>query len=232
MKYTYMKGLSHGVPIALGYFSVSFGFGILAVNSGLPIWSAVLISLSNLTSAGQAAGVEIIAAAGTLLEMILTQFVINLRYALMGFSLSQKLDRSFTTPRRLVLSFGITDEVFAVAASQKGKISSRYLLGLITLPVVGWTLGTLLGAVAGNVLPSQIANAMGIVLYGMFLAIIIPPARENRKVLAVISLAAGLSLVCKYALPFISAGFAIIISGVVASVVGAAFFPMEQEESA
>ena len=127
MKGVYLKGLSHGIPIALGYCSVSFGFGILAVNAGLPVWSAVLISLSNLTSAGQAAGIEVIAAAGGILEMVLTQFVINLRYALMGFSLSQKLDRSFTTPRRLVLSFGITDEVFGVAASQKGKISARYL---------------------------------------------------------------------------------------------------------
>ncbi len=229
MKGAYIKGLSHGIPIALGYLSVSFGFGILAVNSGLPLWSAVLISLSNLTSAGQAAGLEIIVAAGTLLEMVLTQLVINLRYALMGFSLSQKLDRSFTTPRRLVLSFGITDEVFGVAASQKGKIPARYLLGLITLPIVGWTLGTFLGAEAGNLLPKSIADAMGIVLYGMFLAIIIPPARENRKVLFVICLAAGISLICNYALPFISGGFAIIISGLVASVVGAALFPIKEE---
>lgn len=232
MKGAYTKGLFHGIPIALGYLSVSFGFGILAVNSGLPMWSAVLISLSNLTSAGQAAGIEIIAAAGTLLEMVLTQLVINLRYALMGFSLSQKLDRSFTTPRRLVLSFGITDEVFAVASSQKGKISARYLLGLITLPIGGWTLGTFLGAVAGNLLPTSLANAMGIVLYGMFLAIIIPPARENRKVLFVICLAAGISLLCKYVLPFISGGFAIIASGVAASVVGALFFPVKEEVDA
>ncbi|MBR3844900.1 MAG: AzlC family ABC transporter permease [Clostridia bacterium] len=229
MKGAFVKGLSHGIPIALGYLSVSFGFGIMAVGSDLPVWSAVLISLSNLTSAGQAAGVEIIAAAGTLLEMILTQFIINLRYALMGFSLSQKLDRSFTTPRRLVLSFGITDEVFAVAASQKGKISARYLLGLITLPIVGWTAGTFLGAVAGNLLPQQVADAMGIVLYGMFLAIIIPPAREDRRVLMVVALAAGCSILCKYALPFISGGFAIIISGLVASVVGAVLFPVKEE---
>lgn len=231
MKGVYLKGLSHGIPIALGYLSVSFGFGILAVNAGLPVWSAVLISLSNLTSAGQAAGLEVIAAAGSILEMVLTQFVINLRYALMGFSLSQKLDRSFTTPRRLILSFGITDEVFGVASSQKGKISARYLLGLITLPIVGWTLGTFLGAVAGHLLPSRVTDAMGILLYGMFLAIIIPPARANKKVLFVILMAAGFSLLCKYALPFISGGFAIIISGLLASVLGAVFFPVTEEET-
>lgn len=229
MQGAYTKGLSHGIPIALGYLSVSFGFGILAVQAGLPVWSAVLISFSNLTSAGQAAGIEVIAAMGSIVEMILTQLVINLRYALMGFSLSQKLDRSFTTPRRLVLAFGITDEVFGVASSQKGKISARYLLGLITLPVVGWTLGTLLGAVAGHLLPSAVTDAMGILLYGMFLAIIIPPARANKKVLAVILLAAGFSLLCKYALPFISGGFAIIVSGLLAAVAGTVFFPKEDD---
>ena len=185
MRAAFTKGLAHGVPIALGYLSVSFGFGILAVGLGLPVWGTVLISLSNLTSAGQAAGVEIIAAAGTLMEMVLTQLVINIRYALMGFSLSQKLDNSFTTPRRLLISFGITDEVYAVAVSQPGTISAPYMLGLIALPVVGWTSGTLLGAVAGQLLPDAISSAMGIVLYGMFLAIILPPARKDRRVLVI-----------------------------------------------
>ena len=229
MKNPFFKGLSHGIPIALGYLSVSFGFGITAVGLGISLWDAVLISLTNLTSAGQAAGVEIIAAAGGLVEMMLTQLVINIRYALMGFSLSQKLDQSFTTPKRLLLSFGITDEVFAVAASQEGELSARYMAGLITLPIIGWTSGTFLGAAAGSFLPKDITDAMGIVLYGMFLAIIVPPARKERSVLAVVLIAAACSVVFKYLLTFISGGFAIILSAIIASVICAALFPVKEE---
>ena len=116
MQKPFIKGMSHGIPICLGYFSVSFGFGILAVKSGLQAIDAILISLTNLTSAGQAAGVGIIAAAGTLVEMAATQFVINLRYSLMGLSLSQKLSDKFTTVHRLIASFGFTDDIFAVAS--------------------------------------------------------------------------------------------------------------------
>ncbi len=172
----FVKGMYHGLPIALGYLSVSFGFGILAFNSGLSVFEAAMISVTNLTSAGQAAGVAIIAAGGMLTEMILTQFIINIRYALMSLSLSQKLDSSFTTPHRLLASFGITDEIFAVASAQPGKISPPYMYGMIFVAWVGWTAGTIMGAAAGELLPASVTNAMGIVLYGMFLAIIIPPA--------------------------------------------------------
>lgn len=225
----FLKGLSHGVPIALGYLSVSFGFGIVAVGLGISVLDAVLISVSNLTSAGQAAGVEIIAAAGGLVEMLLAQLVINIRYALMGFSLSQRLDDSFTTPKRLLLSFGITDEVFAVASAQR-VLSARYMAGLITLPIIGWSLGTLLGATAGSLLPEDIASAMGIVLYGMFLAIIVPPARKEKSVLAVVLIAAACSVIFKYLFTFISGGFAIILSAIIAAVIGAALFPVKEED--
>ncbi|MBR3750644.1 MAG: AzlC family ABC transporter permease [Clostridia bacterium] len=225
----FLKGLSHGVPIALGYLSVSFGFGIVAVGLGISVLDAVLISVSNLTSAGQAAGVEIIAAAGGLVEMLLTQLVINIRYALMGFSLSQRLDDSFTTPKRLLLSFGITDEVFAVASAQR-VLSARYMAGLITLPIIGWSLGTLLGATAGSLLPEDIASAMGIVLYGMFLAIIVPPARKEKSVLAVVLIAAACSVIFKYLFTFVSGGFAIILSAIIAAVIGAALFPVKEED--
>ena len=231
MRKAFTKGLAHGIPIALGYLSVSFGFGIVAVGLDISALSAVLISLTNLTSAGQAAGIEIIAAAGTLIEMALTQFVINLRYALMGFSLTQKLDSSFTTPKRLLLSFGITDEVYAVAISQDGKISAAYMAGLITLPILGWTSGTLLGAVAGQLLPKIIADAMGIVLYGMFVAIFLPASRKDKRVLAVVLIAAVCSILFEYVLTFVSGGFAVILSALVAAVLGAIFFPIEEEEA-
>ncbi|MBQ8533429.1 MAG: AzlC family ABC transporter permease [Clostridia bacterium] len=229
MRNEYSKGILHGIPIALGYLSVSFGFGIMAVSLNIPIISAVLISLTNLTSAGQAAGIEIIAASGAFIEMALTQLVINIRYALMGVTLSQRLDGGFNTAKRMVLSFGITDEVFAVASSQKGRLSASYMAGLITLPIVGWTLGTFLGASAGHLLPESVTNAMGILLYGMFLAIIIPPSRENKRVLFVVLAAAGVSVAFKYLITFVSSGFAVIISALVAAVIGAVLFPVKED---
>ncbi|MEE1076044.1 MAG: AzlC family ABC transporter permease [Acutalibacteraceae bacterium] len=231
MKSDFLKGIYHGIPIALGYLSVSFGFGILAVKSGLSILSAAIISVTNLTSAGQVAGVGIIASGGTIMEMILTQLIINIRYALMALSLSQKLDSSFTTPKRLIASYGITDEIFAVASSQPRLITPAYMYGLIAISFLGWSSGTIIGAVAGEFLPVSITNAMGIVLYGMFLAIIIPPARKERSVLFVVSVAAGLSIMFKYLLPALSSGFAIIISALVASALGALLFPVEDKEA-
>ncbi|MBQ8515750.1 MAG: AzlC family ABC transporter permease [Ruminococcus sp.] len=230
MRLCFRRGLIHGVPIALGYFSVSFGFGIMAVRAGLSIFEAVCISMTNLTSAGQAAGVSIIAACGSYLEMAITQLVINIRYALMGLSLSQKLDRSFNTPRRLIVSFGITDEIFAMAAAQPVKLTPRYMYGLIVIAFLGWSGGTLLGAVAGDILPENITDAMGIVLYGMFLAIIIPAARQERSVLAVILIAAFCSIVLYYAVPALSGGFAVIISAVIAAAIAAVLFPVPDEE--
>ncbi len=231
MQKPFSKGLSNGIPIALGYFSVSFGFGIFAVKSGLQAIEAIIISLTNLTSAGQAAGVGIIAASGTLIEMAATQFVINLRYSLMGLSLSQKLSGSFTTIHRLIASFGITDEIFAVASSQKEKLVPSYMYGLIMISSAGWVSGTALGAVAGLALPASLTAAMGILLYGMFMAIIVPAARSSRKDLIVICLAALFSTVFKFFLPSVSFGFAIIISAVAAAVIGALLFPVEIAET-
>lgn len=231
MQKPFIKGLSHGIPICLGYFSVSFGFGILAVKSGLQAIDAILISMTNLTSAGQAAGVGIIAAAGTLLEMAITQFVINLRYSLMGLTLSQKLSDKFTTIHRLIASFGITDEIFAVAVSQKDKLVPSYMYGLIMISASGWVGGTALGAVAGLALPASLTAAMGILLYGMFIAIIVPAARKCKKDLIVILLAAAFSAIFKYLLPSVSFGFAIIISAILAAVIGAILFPINLAET-
>lgn len=226
MRSPFVRGMAHGMPIALGYLSVSFGFGILAARGGLSVLAASLISATNLTSAGQAAGLQVILAGGSLLEIALTQLVINLRYALMGFSLSQKLDRSFTTPRRLLVSYGITDEIYAVAISQPVLLTARYMYGLILMPMIGWTLGTALGAAAGELLPAAVTDAMGIVLYGMFLAIILPPARSDRHVLLVVVLAAGLSCVFYYLLPAVGNGFAVIVCALAASLLGALLFPV------
>ncbi len=225
-----MKGLYHGVPIALGYLSVSFGFGIMSVRLGLSVMETVIISITNLTSAGQAAGVGIIAAGGSLVEMAMTQLIINLRYALMALSLSQKLDVKFTTPRRLLVAFGITDEIFAVSSVQSGRLQPAYMYGLILISALGWSLGTLLGAAAGSILPVAVTDAMGIVLYGMFLAIIIPPARSSRSVMCAVIIAAAISCFFYYIFTAVSGGFAIIISAVAAAAVCAVLFPIPDAE--
>ena len=228
----FLKGMTHGIPIFLGYLSVSFGFGILAVKSGLSVMEAAAVSLFNLTSAGQAAGVGIIAAGGSLVEMILAQLTINLRYSLMSLSLSQKLDKSFNTPRRLICSYGITDEIFARASTPPGLITPWYMYGMILVSGIGWVLGTILGAAAGSLLPADISDALGLMLYGMFLAIILPPARKEKGVLAAVLTAAGISCIIHFLLPFISAGFSVIICAVISAVICALLFPRDDEEEA
>lgn len=229
---SYLNGLNKGIPIALGYLSVSFGFGITAVGKGLTGLQAILISMTNLTSAGQIAGIGIIAACGGVIEMILSQFVINIRYCLMGIALSQKLDKSFTTLHRLITSFGITDEVFAVAAAEPRQIGRRFMYGLITLPYIGWTLGTVLGAYAGHVLPDSVCSALGIAIYSMFVAIIVPPSKTDRGVLAAVLISSVMSC-CFYYIPCfsgLSQGFSIIICAFVTSALMAWIAPKKEEE--
>ena len=227
------KGLKDGIPIALGYISVSFTFGLQSVHSGLSWWESVMISLTNLTSAGQFAGLDILVRGGGFwIEMACAQLIINLRYALMSLSLSQKADKSVRGIHRWLLGFGITDEIFAVAMGNSKDVSKKYLYGLIFLPIVGWTTGTLLGALAGQVLPTVVRDSLCIAIYGMFLAIIIPPAKKNSAILKVIVISVLLSCAFKW-LPLlnqVSSGFVIIICTVVASIVGAVFFPIKEGE--
>lgn len=233
MKMNYKYGLKRGLPIALGYLSVSFGFGISAVSNGINPFYAVLISLTNLTSAGQVAGVSVIAAAGTVIEMIVAQFIINLRYSLMGIALTQKLDRRFSFWHRLTVAFGITDETFVMAASERDAITPSYMYGLITLPIIGWTLGTALGAFSGSLLPADIRLALGLAIYAMFVAIIVPPAKDNRAVMYAIVIASAMSCLIYYVpvlSSHISSGFAIIICAVAASAIMAKLSPVEEKE--
>ena len=232
MNHRFLRGMSDAVPICLGYLSVSFGFGILAVKAGLSPLQASVISASNLTSAGQKAGLDVIAAGGAIIEMILLQLTINIRYSLMALSLSQKLDRRFTTPHRLMASYGITDEIFAVCSAQKEPLTPAYMYGMILVAALGWVTGTALGAAAGELLPPSVSSAMEIVLFGMFIAIIIPPAKKQKSVLTVIASAAAISVFFRYVLPMVSEGFAIIIAAVAASVLAAGFFPVRDEEGA
>lgn len=226
------KGIKDGIPIGLGYFSVSFSFGILVVSHGLSWWEALLISMANVTSAGQFAGLTVMTSAGTLIEMVVTQLVINLRYALMSISLSQKVEEKFSGIYRAILGFGITDEIFAVAMGQPGEVTRRYFAGLMVVPYIGWSAGTLAGAVCGNILPEIVCDALGVALYGMFIAIVVPPMKKNKKVAVVVLIAMCCSLILNY-VPLvngISSGFAIIISSVIAAGIGAVLFPKKEME--
>lgn len=230
----FKRGIKDGMPIAVGYLSVSFGFGLMVVREGFSMLVAAIISMTNLTSAGQVAGLAVIAAGGTCAEIALTQLIINLRYALMSISLSQKLDKSFTTFHRFTTAFGITDEIFAVASSKPADINRNYMYGLIMMPFIGWTGGTIMGAIAGNVLPGNLKAALGIAIYGMFLAIILPAARENTGVLVTVIVASAISCVIRFVpvFDFITSGFSIIICAVIAAGFAAVFFPVKEEETA
>lgn len=226
------QGMKGGVPIALGYFAVSFTFGMMAVSSGISIWEAVLISITNVTSAGQFAGLLIIAASGSYLEMILTQLVINLRYSLMSFSMSQKMSRDEPWVFRFLVAYGMTDEIFGISSSQPGKVSAFYNYGAMCVAIPGWVLGTVLGAISGNLLPEFIVSALSIAIYGMFLAIIIPPAKKNRAVLVVV-IAAMLVSTIFVVVPIlnrVSSGFVIFITTVLVAGLAAYICPLKEEE--
>lgn len=227
----FTQGIRDGSAIGIGYFSVSFTFGIAAAASGLDWWQALVVSLMNLTSAGQFAGITVMAAAGSYIEMAVSQFIINLRYALMSISLSQKVDKDFNAGKKMILGFAVTDEIFAVSMSREGEVSSRYFTGLTILPLLGWNLGTLSGAVLGDVLPDNVVAALGLAIYGMFIAIVVPAVKKDRHMLMIVMLAIALSFALYYlpVLNRISSGFAIIICAVAASAVGAWLFPVEEE---
>jgi len=230
-QYTY--GFRRGLPIAFGYIPVSFTFGLMATGGGLPVWLTIFISLSNLTSAGQFAGTELILTGAGLFEITLTTFIINIRYMLMSFSLSQKIESKINVMQRLVFGFGITDETFTMASLEQGKLSYEFMLGLITGPIAGWTLGTAMGALVSEALPLSISNAMGIALYAMFIAIIVPPSKKSRPIFCIVLISVLITMGLKYItiFSFISSGFRIIIATIISACIGAALFPIKEESN-
>lgn len=228
----FKRGMKDAVPIFLGYLAVSFTFGIAARNSGLSVFEATFLSLVNLTSAGQFAALGIISAGASYFEMAATQLIINLRYSLMSSTLSQKVNTKLSFLHRAAMSFGVTDEIFALAAGVNGELSPYYNYGMMALSIPGWTLGTFLGVLSGNILPSRILSALSVALYGMFIAIIIPPAKKNRVVAGVVAV----SMLASFAfgiLPIvknISSGFKIIILTVIIAAFAAFLFPIEEKE--
>lgn len=231
-KEEYTLGIRRGLPVGLGYFPVSFGFGAMAVSKGLSVAQATLISASNLTSAGQFAGLTTIVENSGLWMMILTQLIINSRYALMSLALSQKMGQQIGLLPRLLIAFFNTDEVFALAMAREHTLTVPFLYGLGLLPMAGWVSGTLFGALAGSILPLSIRTALGVMLYGMFIAIIIPPAKKERPV----ALAALLALILSSLFAWVPAlqkapkGTPIVICTVAAAALCAWLFPVEEEK--
>ena len=228
----YYSGVERGLPVGMGYFSVSFGFGAMAVAQGIKALKAALISITNLTSAGQFAGLTLIVASATLWEMVLTQLVINSRYALMSLALSQRMGERIGLFPRLFIAFFNTDEIFALAMARREPLTVPFLLGLGTLPIIGWSLGTLCGALAGSILPQAIRTALGVMLYGMFIAIVVPPARTDRKILGAVVLALVFS--CLFAwmpgLKTVSPGISIVVCTVAAAGILAWRHPVQEED--
>ncbi len=231
-KQEFLEGVRDGLPICLGYFSVSMAFGLTAVLSGIPLWAAVVISLTNLTSAGQFAGMNLIVAGGAMMEIGLTTLIINIRYFLMSISVSQKVEQKMTMKERMAVAFGITDEIFAVSVQRNHELTTAYMAGLILISLLGWTGGTFVGGAVTSIMPPALSNAMGIALYGMFIAIIVPPAREHKNVLFAVTLAIAASVACKYlpGLKNLSSGWTIILVTLVVCTVAAWLFPVEESE--
>lgn len=230
-KNDFLKGLKAGIPIGFGYLSVSFTFGIMAASLGFEWWQAVIISMTNLTSAGQLAGIQIMINPLQYFEMLISQLTINIRYSFMAVSLSQKTDSKFSGIYRWLLGTFITDEIFAVAILQQ-TVTRSFFTGLAIIPYVGWAGGTLIGALLGNILPQSIMNALCIGIYGMFIAIIAPRAKEERAVLFAVVISAALSCLFTFVPLFneISGGLAISICAVAAALTAALLFPVKQKE--
>ena len=227
----YTTGMRRGLPVGVGYFSVSFGFGAMAASQSIRALDATLISITNLTSAGQFAGLTLLVAGATLWEVILTQIVINSRYALMSLALGQKFGPDVGTGRRLACAFFNTDEIFALGMAREGKLKPAYFLGAGTVAALGWTGGTAVGALAGSLLPLSVRAALGVLLYGMFIAIVVPQAREEKPILLSVVLALVFSCLFAYVpgLKEISAGLAIVICTVAAAAICALVCPIDEE---
>lgn len=233
-KMWFRRGITNGIPIALGYFAVSFTLGIAARKAGLTAWQGALASVTTVASAGEYAGFTVIQAGAGLIEMAIMMLVINARYMLMSCSLSQKLDPDLPFFHRLLLGWGITDEIFGVSVCVPDRLNPFYNYGMMAISIPAWTVGTYLGIAVGDILPVRVMSALSVGLYGMFLAIIIPPARKNKVIagLVVISMAASFAAQHLPLLMNLSGGMRTILLTVIIAGVAAVLFPVKDEEEA
>ncbi len=230
-KPTFILGIKHGIPIALGYFVVSFTFGMMATLGDISPFHAILISMTSVTSAGQFAGTNIMIAGGTYVELLVSMFVINSRYALMSASLSQKLTHHMAGWKKSIMAFLVTDETFTVASVEVTEVTFSYFMGLASLPYIGWAFGTVVGSFMDNLMSVSMQNAASIALYCMFIALFIPPAKKESSVRTVVLLTIIISSLLYY-LPifhFITTGYKIILAAILSSTYGALRYPVTSE---
>lgn len=229
-----VRGMRDGIPIGLGYFAVAFALGINAAAANITPLQSFWMSLLNVTSAGEAAAISLLGVGTTYVELAFTQLVINIRYLLMSCSLSQKIAPETSVLHRLFIGYGVTDEIFGISMAEEGKLSPYYSYGAILVAAPSWAVGTLLGALLGNVLPAAATSALGVALYAMFLAIILPPARKSRVIASLVCvsmlLSALLAFLCKQlSLTWFTEGFRIIALTVLISLVAAILFPVKDD---
>lgn len=219
-----------GMPIALGYFAVSFSLGIAARSAGLTAFQAMLASLFNNASAGEFAAFTLIGAGAGYWEVALMTLIANARYLLMSCALSQKFSPSAKLPTRMLVGFDVTDEIFGICVSVPGYLNPFYAYGAMILAMPAWAFGTYLGVLLGNALPVRLVSALSVALYGMFIAIVIPPARKNHVILGLVVVSMGLSALFALAPLFsgISEGMRVILLTVVISAAAAALFPIAE----
>ena len=231
-KKIFTYGIRDGIPIALGYFAVSFSLGITAKNAGLSPIQSMLASLLCNASAGEYAGFTSIAAKASYIEIAIITLIANLRYLLMSFAMSQKISPKTKLRHRLLVGFDLTDEIFGISMAQKGYLNPLYAYGAMLVAIPGWTIGTGIGAFAGSLLPANVVSALSVALYGMFLAIIIPPCRENKILTPIIAVCFILSFIASVmpGLSQLSDGTRIIILTVAISAGCAALFPRSEED--
>lgn len=227
----FSNGMRDGIPIATGYFAVSFTLGIAAKNAGFTPLLAMIVSLTNNASAGEYAGFTMISQQAGYWELALMMLITNARYFLMSCALSQKLDPKTPLRHRLLIGYDVTDEIFGICINSPGRLNPFYAYGAFSVAIPGWAIGTYLGVLMGNVLPANVVSALSVGLYGMFIAIIIPPARKNRLLAGLIIVSMILSLLF-HILPFLSeipSGTAILILTIILSAAAAILFPIKEE---
>lgn len=226
------EGFRDGIPIGLGYLAVSFSLGVAARNAGLSAFQGFLVSLLNNASAGEYAGFTVIAANGAYFEIFLMTLIANARYLLMSCALSQKFSPDTPLIHRIFVGYDVTDEIFGITIARPGMLDPFYSYGAILIAAPAWAGGTALGVIAGNLLPARAVSALSVALFGMFLAVIIPPARKNRVIALFVLISFAASFAATY-LPLISqlsSGTRTIILTVLISAIAAILFPVNEEE--
>ncbi len=227
----FLNGNRDGIPIALGYFAVAFTLGIAARNAGFTAVQAAIVSFTNLASAGQYAGFTMVRDNAGYIETALMILVANARYMLMSSALSQKFDAKTPFFHRFIVGYSVTDEIFGICIGVPGKLNPLYAYGAMLVAIPGWTLGTFLGVIMGNMLPSRVVSALSVGLYGMFIAIIIPPSRKSKIILCLVAVSMVLSAAFEY-LPYIAtipSGIRVIVLTVVIASVASILFPVKDD---